>query len=105
MKQRNINKQQAQKLPYKSVYNCSSPGLIASRLGILGFPANISPITLAAKITNILVRNPSFCYFASFLIVSLTVFISKPDSSSNLTFFMILSISLFQISSAVVPDL
>ena len=49
-----------------------------------------------------MLRNPSFCFFALFLIVSLTPFINKPDSSSDLTIFMISSIYSVDILSAVV---
>ena len=47
-------------------------------------------------------RNRPFCYFASFLIVSLTPFINKPDSSSDLTISIISFISLFKIIAASV---
>ena len=49
-------------------------------------------------------RNPSFCSFTSFLIVSLKPFINKPDSSSDLTILMISFISSFEIISVVIPD-
>ena len=46
-------------------------------------------------------RNPPFCSFASFLIVSLTTFIDKPESVRNLIIFMIFT-SLSKI--VVVPE-
>ena len=48
-------------------------------------------------------RNAPFCSFASFSIVSLTQFIKKPDASRVLIIFTILSISSFEIISAVMP--
>ena len=42
--------------------------------------------------------------FVSFLIVSLTTFISKHDTLRDSTIFMISSIPSFEIVSAVVPD-
>ena len=48
-------------------------------------------------------RNPSFLSFASFSIVSLTPFTNKPDSSGDLTLFMISSISSFE-NINVVPN-
>ena len=42
--------------------------------------------------------------FASFLIASLIPFINNPDSSSDLTMFIMSSFSLFETSNAVVPD-
>ena len=50
-----------------------------------------------------MLRSPPFCYFASVLIVSLTLFISKSYSSRDLTIFMISFISPFEIIS-VVPE-
>ena len=45
-----------------------------------------------------------FCSFASILILSLIPFIKNPDSSSDLTIFIMPSISSFEIINAVVPD-
>ena len=39
---------------------------------------------LAPNIPNSILRNPSSCYFASFLIVWQTSFVNKPVSSSDL---------------------
>ena len=49
-------------------------------------------------------KNPPLCSFASFLTVSLTPFINKPDSSSDLTVFIISFISLFEIINVITPD-
>ena len=46
-----------------------------------------------------------FDIFVSFLIVSLIPFIINPDSSSDLTIFIISFISPFEIVNAVVPGL
>ena len=55
----------------------SSPALIAS------FPVYKYTNKLAPKGPNNIPRKPSFCSFASFLIVSLTPFINTPDSSRD----------------------
>ena len=73
-----------------------SPALITPR-PVYAFPnklADNAPINIG--------QNPPFCSFASFLIVSLTPFISKPDFSRDLTIFIISSISLFEITNDVV---
>ena len=49
-----------------------------------------------------MLRNPPFCSFASFLILSLTHFINKPDS--YLTIFIISFIWLLEIINFVLPD-
>ena len=51
-----------------------------------------------------MLRNPSFCFFYSFSVVSLTCFINKPDSSRDLTVFIVSSFSLFEMIIFVVPD-
>ena len=43
-----------------------------------------------------MLKNPLFCFFASFLIVWLTSFINKPDSSRQLI--------IFEIINVVTPD-
>ena len=48
--------------------------------------------------------NPTFYSFASFLIVSLTPFINKPESSRDLTIFIISSIFSFKIINVVAPN-
>ena len=60
------------------------------------------PNKLAAKMRNNIPRNPPFCYFVSFIIVSLRPFINKPDSSSDLTIFMISFISSLEIINVMV---
>ena len=49
-------------------------------------------------------KNLPFCSIALFLIVSLISFISNPYSSSDLTIFIISSISSFEIINAVLPE-
>ena len=49
-------------------------------------------------------RNPSFYSFDLFLIVALTPFFNKPDSSSDLAIFMISFIASLEIINFVVPD-
>ena len=53
---------------------------------------------------NNIPRNPTFCSFALFLIVLLTYFINKPDSSGDLIVFVILFISSLEIVNVVLPD-
>ena len=48
--------------------------------------------------------NPIFCYFVSFLIVSITPFVNKPDSSRDIPIFMISFKSSFQNTTVAVPD-
>ena len=50
---------------------------------------------------NDIPKNPPLYSFASFLIVSLMLFINNPDSSRNVIIFMISFISLFEIISVV----
>ena len=70
----------------------------------MSLPVNRFPNKLAPILPNNKLRNPPFCLFASFLIVSLTPFINEPDSSRDLTNFMIPFISSFEIINVVVPD-
>ena len=49
-----------------------------------------------------MLRNPHFCSFALFSVVLLATFINKPDSSRDLTIFIILFISLFEINIVVI---
>ena len=51
--------------------------------------------------SNQIPRNSPFCSFASFLIVLITPFINKPDSSSHLTIFIISFIFSLEITNAV----
>ena len=64
---------------------------------------NRFPNKLAPNVHDNIPRNPLFYSFASFLIVSLTLFVNKPDSSSDVTIFMISFISSFEIISEVIP--
>ena len=52
---------------------------------------------------NNMLRNPPFCSFTSFAIVSLTTGINKPNSSRDITIYIISSISSFEIN-VVIPD-
>ena len=58
----------------------------------------------AAKVPNSIPKNPPFCSFASFLVVLLTTFISKPDFSRDLIIFMISFFSSLEIINVAVPD-
>ena len=60
---------------------------------IVPLPVNRFLIKLAPKMPHYIPRNPPFCSFASFSIVSLTPFINNPDSSRDLTTFMISFVS------------
>ena len=68
------------------------------------FTVNRFPNKLASKVPNKIPENPPFCLFASYLIVSLTPFINKPDSSRDLIIFMISFISSLEIIYVVVQD-
>ena len=82
-----------------------SPALIVpSSALIVHLPANRFPNKLAPNVTNNILRNPLFCSFASFSIVSLTSFINKPDYSSDLTIIVTSFISSFGIINVVIPD-
>ena len=72
--------------------------LVTSRPLITARPDNTFPNIVAA------IRNVFFCFFASFLIVSLICFISNLHSSSDLTFFIISSIYSFEVINDIVPD-
>ena len=102
--------------------NVPSPALIVPRPGMLTWLANVSdlshpwcdaiapssvnkfPNKLAPKGHNNITRNPPFCSVASFLIVSVTLFFNKPDSSSDLTIFIISFISSLEVINVVAPD-
>ena len=49
--------------------------------------ANIFLNRLAPRVPNTILRNPPFCSFASFLIVSLTPSNNNPESLRDLTIF------------------
>ena len=63
------------------------------------FPCNRFPNKLGPKVPDNIARNPPFCSFTSFLVVLLTSFVSKADSSRDLIIFMILFIFSLEISS------
>ena len=72
-----------------------SPALIVS------LPGHKFSNKLAANAPNNLLKNQPLCLLSHFLSVSLTSFINKPDSSCDLTFFMISFISSFKIINVV----
>ena len=59
---------------------------------------------LTPYVLNNILRNPPFCTYSSFIIVSLTPFINKPDSSNDWTIFIMSFVSSFKIISVVIPD-
>ena len=71
---------------------------------IVILPVNRFPNKLAPNVPNNILKNHPFCYFTSFVVVSLTPFINKLNSSSNLIIFMILFISSFKIINVTAPD-
>ena len=71
---------------------------------IAPLPVNRFPNKLTPNVPNKILKNPPFCYFASFLTVSLMPFTNKPDSSSDLTIFILSFISSFKIINVDVPD-
>ena len=72
---------------------------------IVPLPVDRFPNKLVPNVHNNILRNPPFCSFASFLIISLTPFINKADSLSYyLTIFMISFISSLEIINVVIPD-
>ena len=71
---------------------------------VTALPSLITPLLvnalsniLAANIGHNIGRNFHFCYFVSFLIASLILFTSNPDSSNDLIISIIPSISSFEI--------
>ena len=59
------------------------------------------PNKLAFKVSNSIPRNPFFLFYSFILIVSLTPFINKLDSSSDLTIFIISFIFPYEIIHVV----
>ena len=55
---------------------------------------------LAVNGPNNIGWNPPFCFFASFLVVSLITFVNNPDSFGYLTILIISFISSFEIVTA-----
>ena len=82
-----------------------SPALITPSSSLITpFPVNAFLNILAANFPNNVGINPPFYSSASFLNVSLIPFINNPDSSRDLTIFIISSISSFENGNAVIPD-
>ena len=69
-------------------FNFALPALIYS------LPADNLLTKLAHDVPNNILRNPSFCSFTLIWIVLLIPCINKPDSSKDLTIFMIFTSSL-----------
>ena len=67
-------------------------------------PVNRFPNKLAPKVPNNIPKKSPFYSSALFLIVSFTPYINNPDSSRDLTIFIISSISSLEIISVVKPD-
>ena len=70
----------------------------------ISLPVRRLPSKLAANVPNNILRNPSFCYFISFLTDSVIPFNNKPEPSSDFTILIRSSMSLFNIISVVLPD-
>ena len=71
---------------------------------ITPLPVNTFPTKVAPNVPKNILRNLPFCYFASFLIVSLMPFINKSNSLRDLTIFIISSISSFEIINVLISD-
>ena len=71
--------------------------IVFSPAAIVPLSVNRFPNKLVPNIPNKTPRNQPFCYFVLFLIVSLTLFINKPDSLSYWTIFMASFIASFEI--------
>ena len=72
---------------------------------ITPLPDSVFLNKITANVLNNIGLNPLSCSLASFLSVSLVHFISNPDSSSDLTIFILSSISSFEIIFTIVPNL
>ena len=84
--------------------SCPSPALITPSPPLTTpLSTKALPHKLAANELNEILKNPSFYSFASFLIVSLTPFICKPDPSRSLIIFMISFKSSFENTNAAMP--
>ena len=64
------------------------------------FPANMFPNKFASKVP----KNPPFCSFTSFLIVFVTPFNKKIESSEAWTIYIMSFNSSFEIIKVVVPE-
>ena len=71
---------------------------------IVLLPANISPNQLTPNASDNILWNSSYFSFAAFLIVLLTPVISEPDSSTDLTIFIISFIYPFKVINIVLSD-
>ena len=83
------------------------PALVAPRPGILALtplPVNRFHDKLAPNVPKNMLRNRSFCSFASFQTISLTFLINEADSSRDLSIFIILCIFSFEINNGVIPE-
>ena len=68
------------------------------------FPVNKLPNKFAPKLPSNILKNPPFCYFVSFLTVSVTPFNKILESSSACTIFIKSFISSLEIIKVVLPD-
>ena len=71
---------------------------------IVLLPANISPNQLKPNASDSILWNSSYFSFTAFLIVLLTPVISEPDSSTDLTIFIISFTYPFKIINIVLSD-
>ena len=71
---------------------------------MIPLPVTIFPNKLTFNVPNSILRNLPFCFFASFRIVSLTLFNNRPECSRDLIIFIISSISSFDIISVLAPE-
>ena len=84
---------------------------MASPAFIVPLTAHNTPLTgnifrnkVAPKVPHNIARNPPFCYFTSFSILLLTLFLNKPYFPSKLTICMISFTSLLKIINVAVLD-
>ena len=71
---------------------------------IFPFSANTFSNKLAPNVPNNIFRKARFCYFSSFLVVSLTFFINIPNFSRDLIICMISFISPLESINVALPD-
>ena len=67
------------------------------------FPVNKFPNKLTPTVPNNIIKNPPFCYFVSFSIVSVNPFKKILESSRACTIFTISFISTFEIIKVAFP--
>lgn len=85
--------------------NCSLPCFHYSSSKYFSFqtlPANKFIYKLSSNVPISMLKNPSFCYLASFLVVSRKTSTNKPDSSIDLTSFM--TSSIFEMKLSMLPS-